>query len=96
MKAQDGLLRRFGPLWLLLAAMLFLFFTSTLPAIRGNRALEAEALRRKREIESLERRIEERCNDLRALGSDPITVENEIRKAFGGARRAGEILPGEE
>jgi len=92
MRERDGLLKRFGPLWILVAVMVFLFFTSTLPAIRGNRELKGETRKRQREIELLQNRIEQSSNMLRALRSDPITVENELRKTFGGAKRPGETL----
>lgn len=88
--------RKYGPVWLVVAVLLFLFFNSTLPAIRNNQRLDREADQRRQEVEFLKEEIARSKNKLDALENDPITVENALREQFGGTAREGEIVVDED
>lgn len=96
MKNRAGLSRKYGPVWIIVAVLVFLFFNSTLPAIRDNRRMNREADLRQGEVEFLLQEIRRSRNRLEALENDPITVENELREQFGGAAKEGEIAVDED
>jgi|GEM_PF-2915139 len=91
----SGVLLKYAPVWAVVAVLLLLFFSSTLPAIRSSKALRPVETRAKAELEALGYEIERTESLLRALDGDAITVENELRKQFRGAKREGEILVGQ-
>ncbi len=91
MKERVGIIGKYAPLWGVVIIMLLLFFSSTLPAIRGVRDLKPERDRRVKDNRELDAEIRRTRNQLKALDSDPITVENELRNQVGGIEKEGEI-----
>jgi hypothetical protein len=91
MKNRAGIVVRYAPLWAIVVIMLLLFFSSTIPAIRDNQDLLPAESRKKEDIKALRGEIRRVQNKLRALEVDPITVENELRRQFQGAKREGEL-----
>ena len=90
MKNRAGIVVRYAPLWAIVVIMLLLFFSSPIPAIRDNEALQPAESRKKEDIRALKGEIRRVQYKLRALEIDPITVENELRRQFQGAKREGE------
>ena len=92
MKNRAGIVARYAPLWAIVAVMVLLFFSSTIPAIRSNQRLLPKESEKREDIKALKGDINRMQNILRALEKDPLTVENELRKQFRGAKREGEII----
>ena len=92
MKDRAGIIGKYGPVWIILGILLLLYFSSTIPAMKGNRKLLRTKEQKRKEINALNGEVRRVDNLLRALEHDPITVENELRKQFQGAKREGEIL----
>ncbi len=97
MKNRAGIVGRFAPLWVIVGLLLLLYFYSTIPAIKNNRRLLRTRAAQRESEKDLKKEVQRIKNMLKALDEDPITVENELRTQFGGAKREGEIVvePGE-
>ncbi len=91
MKESAGIIRKYIPVWILVLVMVLLFFTSTLPAIHANREMARKKAGKSDEIRAMKEKIRRVQNELKALDSDPVTIENELRKHIGGAKRKGEV-----
>ncbi len=92
MKNRAGVISRYTPLWVIVGLMLLLYFYSTIPAIKNNRRLLRTRADQRSNEKDLEKEVERIKKMLKALDEDPITVENELRTQFGGAKKEGEIV----
>lgn len=81
----------YAPAWGLVTLIVLLFVCVTLPSIRMNKYLNRVRAQRFSEMDQI-RSAENRLMLLKqALEKDPITIENQLRKNFSGARRKGEL-----
>lgn len=92
MKDRAGIAGRFAPLWVIVGLVLLLYFYSTIPAIKNNRKLLKTRADQRESEKNLRAEVQRIKNMLKALDEDPITVENELRTQFGGAKKEDEIL----
>jgi hypothetical protein len=91
LKNRENLLRNYAPVLCLLLLMVFVFIYNTLPSLKMNRYLNRVRAKRIEEIKAI-KAAEERFIHLKeALIRDPITIENHLKRRFGGAKRAGEV-----
>ena len=91
MKNRDSFLLEYAPVLGLVLLMVFIFVYSTLPSIRMNSYLNRVRQRRIVEIDTIKEGEARLLRLQKALESDPLTVENELRRLFGGATREGEV-----
>jgi hypothetical protein len=90
MKNRQSVFMKYAPVLGLVLIMFFLFFHSTLPSIRMNRFLNKVEAKRLQEIEDIQQSENRYLNLREALDSDPITIENHLRRHFGSAKEEGE------
>ena len=85
------MLLEFAPVLGVLLLMVFIFVYSTLPSIRMNRHLNRVRQKRIEEIEVIRKGESHLLRLQDALKCDRLTVENELRRRFGSAKREGEV-----
>ena len=89
--SRERLFRKYAAVFGLLFIMLFILVHATLPSLKNNRTLNHVRERRLESILELKAREDRYLHLQEALESDPITIENQLRRSFKGAKRTGEL-----
>ena len=84
-------MKKYAAVFGLLFIMVFIFVYATLPSLRNNRILNQVREKRLESIQELKARESQYLHLQEALESDPITIENQLRRSFKGAKRTGEL-----
>jgi hypothetical protein len=89
--SRERLFKKYAAVFGLLIIMVFIFVYATLPSLNNNRMLNQVRERRLECILELKAREDRYLHLQEALESDPITIENQLRRSFKGAKRTGEL-----
>ena len=91
MKTGDNPAWEYGPVLCVVLLMVFVMVYTFLPSFQMNGYLNRVRDQRLKEIRAFKKKEMQSLRMIDALERDPITVENHLRRRFGGAKRKGEV-----